>query len=165
MFLLCGLIPFFSSLCLQVPVSLLPQASTPPTTQCPTPPTTLPHSRYLSGYKLCVCVCVWYNPAEKCPQGDLYQGRSAIATRLLGVVKSKSFASLMPAQTKAEDFVLGVVVSMIFPVPKRFYRHARTKTFPIHRCLKKIKSNYSATGTNWRAKQTISLCERVFCSG
>lgn len=44
-----------SSLCPKVPVSLLPQASTPPTTQCPTPPTTLPHSRYLS-----VCVLlVW----------------------------------------------------------------------------------------------------------
>lgn len=39
---------FPSSCCPKVPVSLLPQASTPPTTQCPTPPTTLPHSRYLT---------------------------------------------------------------------------------------------------------------------
>lgn len=38
----------------KVPVSPPPQASTPPTTPCPTPPTTLPHSRYFSIYKLLV---------------------------------------------------------------------------------------------------------------
>lgn len=43
---------FFS---LQVPVLLLPQASTLPTT--PTLPTTLPHSRYMCVHISCVCVC------------------------------------------------------------------------------------------------------------
>lgn len=41
---------FPPSCCPKVPVSLLPQASTPPTTQFPTPPTTLPRSRYITIY-------------------------------------------------------------------------------------------------------------------
>lgn len=38
------------SLCPKVPASLLPQASTPPITPSPTPPTTLQRSRYITIY-------------------------------------------------------------------------------------------------------------------
>lgn len=100
----------YYSFSFQVPVSLLPQASTPPTTQCPTPPTTLPHSRYTG-----TCACNTYpsilnldhSQSERpFPKTDTARSDQTKLMCVFFAVKLMSFSSLCWHKTKIVEVVL-----------------------------------------------------------